>query len=45
MRICSHDGDKFLDDILNQVGPVVTDVYVVLLPDVGESLKDLKKKI
>ena len=43
MRIRSHGGDELLDDILDQVGPVVADVDVVLLPNVGECLQDLKR--
>ena len=43
MWIRSHGGDELLDDILDQVGPVVADVDVVLLPNVGERLQDLKR--
>jgi len=43
MRIRSHGGDELLDDVLYQVGPVVADVDVVLLPNVGERLQDLKR--
>jgi hypothetical protein len=41
VRVGSHDGHELLDDVLDQVGPVVADVDVVLLPDVGERLQDL----
>ncbi len=40
----AHDGDKLLDDVLDEVGPVVADVDVILLPDVGKCLKNLKVK-
>ncbi len=42
MGVGSHDGDKLLDDVLDKVGPVVADVDVILLPDVGKCLKNLK---
>ncbi len=45
MRICPHDGDELLDDVLDQVGPVVADIDVILLPDVREGLQDLKSHL
>ena len=43
MRGGAHGGDELLDDVLDEVGPVVADVDPVLLPDVGKRLKDLEE--
>ena len=45
MRVGAHDGDELLDDVLDEVRPVVANFNVVLLPDVGKCLKNLSLKM
>ena len=45
MRVGAHDGHELLDDVLDEVGPVIADVDPVLLPDVRKCLKDLKVQV